>query len=185
MKILLAPHADDETLFAAYTLLREKPFVVLCFAGAPRHGSFDVRLAEFEAAMAVLDCPWFSIANEHADEDELLNVALERLAGGRLDIEHVYAPLPEADGNDDHNLVGEAAAHLWPGKVTFYATYTDSAKTTLGQAVPYEPTWPDLKRKALACYQSQQAIPGIRAHFNRPLDEYLVAWSEVENEVAA
>ncbi len=44
-KILLTPHADDETLFAAYTLLREKPLVVLCFTGAPRHGAYDVRLA--------------------------------------------------------------------------------------------------------------------------------------------
>ncbi len=171
MKVLLTPHADDETLFAAYTLLREKPLVVLCFAGAPRHGEFDVRLAEFVAAMAVLDCPWVSIAEGPASLKRSLK---------RLDAEHVYAPLPESAGNDDHNLVGETAARLWPGKVTYYATYTADSKTTLGQAVPFDPTWPALKRKALDCYQSQQAIPGIRAHFNRPLDEYLVSWREVE-----
>ncbi len=180
MKILLAPHADDETLFAAYTLLREKPLVVLCRTGAPRHGSFVTRLAEFAAAMEILDCPWFTIAHEHADEDDLLELDLRQ-----FDPDHVYAPLPEPDGNDDHNLVGETAARLWPGQVTFYSTYTPGARTTQGEAVPFDPSWPALKRKALACYQSQQAIPGIRAHFNRPMDEYLVSWAEAENEVAA
>ncbi len=184
MKILLTPHADDETLFAAYTLLREKPLVVLCMTGAPRHGSFDVRLAEFVTAMTVLGCPWVSIADTDADEDELFD-RLGRLAVGRLDVDHVYAPLPEADGNDEHNLVGDIAAQIWPGAVTFYTTYTPGARTTRGERVPSEPSWLALKRKALACYQSQQAIPGIRAHFNRPLDEYLVPWSEAESEVAA
>ncbi len=169
MKILLAPHADDETLFAAYTLLREKPFVVLCFAGAPRHGEYLVRRAEFGAAMLTLGCDWGSLAGE----PEPLEQAL-----ARFDPEHVWAPLPEENGNDDHNLVGEIAARLWPGKVTFYATYTPGARTTRGQLVPADPMWHTLKRKALDCYRSQQAIPGIRAHFTRPLDEYLVPWTE-------
>ena len=34
--LLLAPHADDETLFACYTLLRHRPLVLLCFPGAER-----------------------------------------------------------------------------------------------------------------------------------------------------
>ena len=29
MKLLLSPHNDDECLFAAYTLMREKPLVVI------------------------------------------------------------------------------------------------------------------------------------------------------------
>ncbi len=171
MKLLLAPHADDAELFACFTLLREKPLVVLCLPGAERHGAFDVRLAEFVAAMTVLDCPWINIADD--DDPERLERALRQ-----CDVDHVYAPLPEDGGNDDHNLVGEIATRLWPGKVDFFTTYTPAGRTTMGQPVPYEPTWPDLKRKALACYQSQQAIPGIRAHFTRPLDEYLVPWTE-------
>ncbi len=184
MKILLTPHADDETLFACYTLLRERPLVVLCRPGAPRHGSFATRLGEFAAAMAILDCQWINIAEQDYNDDELFE-RLGRLDVGRLDVDHVYAPLPEPDGNTDHNLVGEMAAQIWPGNVTFYATYTADEKTTLGQAVPYEATWPALKRKALACYPSQKENRLTRPHFLRPLDEYLVAWSEVENEVAA
>ncbi len=183
MKILLTPHADDETLFACYTLLREKPLVVLCLPGAERHGAFDVRLAEFVAAMAVIGCPWGNIADD--DDPERLERALER-----LNAEHVYAPLPEPDGNTDHNLVGEMAARLWPGNVTFYATYTADAKTTLGHEVAFDEGWPDLKRTALACYPSQQQNRLTRAHFHRPLDEYLVSWAEAEKlldelEVAA
>ncbi len=169
MKLLLAPHADDAELFACYTLLRERPNVVLCFAGAERHGRFDVRLAEFESAMAVIGCDWISIVGEPEPLEEVLT---------RFDAEHIYAPLPEPDGNDDHNLVGELAARLWPGKVTFYTTYTPGARTTRGERVPSDPSWLGLKRKALDCYRSQQAIPGIRAHFTRPFDEYLVPWAE-------
>ena len=29
MKLLLAPHSDDECLFAAYTLMRERPLVIV------------------------------------------------------------------------------------------------------------------------------------------------------------
>ncbi len=169
MKIALSPHADDTELFACYTLLRERPNVVLCLPGAERHGSFDVRLAEFESAMCVLGCDWISIAEDPEPLEEVLK---------RFDAEHIYAPLPEPDGNDDHNLVGELAARLWPGKVTFYTTYTPGQRTTRGERVPLDPSWLGLKRKALDCYRSQQAIPGIRAHFNRPLDEYLVPWTE-------
>ncbi len=169
MKILLTPHADDETLFACYTLLRERPNVVLCLPGAERHGALEVRLAEFEAAMATLGCSWISVADEPDSLEEVLT---------QLSADHVFAPLPEPDGNDDHNLIGELAARLWPGMVTFYTTYTPGARTTRGQAVPFDPSWRALKRKALDCYRSQQAIPGIRAHFTRPLDEYLVPWSE-------
>ena len=166
MKILLAPHADDETLFAAYTLIREKPLVVLCYPGAPRHGDFQTRLTEFTAAMEVLDCPWVSLAGY-----DLLEVALRKMTP-----EHVYAPLPEEGGNDDHNYIGELAARLWPGNVEFYTTYTPGERTTTGYPVPFEESWLDLKRKALDCYKSQQTNRGTREHFVRPLDEYLVSW---------
>ncbi len=168
MKILLTPHADDETLFACYTLLRERPHVVLCLPGARRHGALSVRTAEFGAAMEVLGCEWVSIADE-------LEESLEDVLS-RFEADHVYAPLPEDDGNDEHNLIGEIAAQIWPGAVTFYTTYTPGSRTTRGEAVPFDETWPALKRDALACYRSQQAIPGMREHFNRPLDEYLVSW---------
>jgi LmbE family N-acetylglucosaminyl deacetylase len=162
--MLLTPHADDETLFACYTLLRERPLVVLCLPGAERHGSFAVRLAEFKAAMKVVGCDWVSLA-ERSDE---LEDALRLLDSP----EHVWAPLPEPDGNTDHNIVGDAAASLWPDRVTFYTTYTPWSRTMLGRPVSFDPSWPDVKRRALACYRSQQESRLTRPHFERPLDEY-------------
>lgn len=168
MKILLAPHADDETLFSCWTLLRERPEVILCLPGAPRHGTRDVRLTEFAAAMAVVGCSWLS----------LVDIDLEQ-ALGKLQPTHVWAPLPEPGGNHDHNLVGALAAKLWPGRVTFYTTYA-AARTIRGERVGCEPSWPAIKREALACYRSQQSHPGTREHFVRPLDEYVVQWEDAE-----
>jgi LmbE family N-acetylglucosaminyl deacetylase len=173
VKILLAPHADDETLFACATLLREHPTVILCLPGATRHGGREVRLAEFTAAMVIVGCPWISLI------DTDLEPAL-----ARLNPEHVWAPLPELDGNTDHNMVGELAARLWPGKVTFYTTYTKTARTTRGSRVDCEPSWPAIKRRALACYRSQQEHPGTREHFVRPLDEYVVQWEDADSDGA-
>ena len=168
MKILLAPHADDEVLFACATLISERPYVILCLPGAPRHGSRATRIAEFAAAMEIVGCTWINLV------DDDLEVALSR-----LNPEHVWAPLPEADGNTDHNFVGELAARLWPGKVSFYTTYTSTGRTTLGELVSTDPSWVAIKRKALACYKSQQERPGTREHFDRPLDEYMVEWNEL------
>ena len=169
MKILLSPHADDETLFACYTLLRERPHVILCLSGAPRHGSNEVRLAEFAAAMEIVGCSWTSLIDAEL-RDEL----------SRLEPEHVWAPLPEPDGNGDHNWVGELALDLWPDNVTLYTTYTPASRTTQGELVIPEPSWVNIKRSALACYRSQLMTPGVREHFFRPFDEYLVQGALVE-----
>jgi LmbE family N-acetylglucosaminyl deacetylase len=163
VKILLAPHADDETLFACFTLIRERPTVILCLPGAPRHGSLEERTAELAAAMEIVGCPWISLADTEFE-----------LALGRLNPEHVWAPLPEPEGNDDHNLIGELAVRLWPDKTTFYTTYTPAARTTRGERVTYDSSWLAIKQEALACYTSQLSRRGTREHFERPLDEYLV-----------
>lgn len=163
MKLLLSPHYDDETLFASYTLLRHHPLVVFCFAGSPRFGSRDTRIGEAKAAMSVLGCQW------QEDEDGDLG---ERLAG--FSPETVWAPFPEPDGHHDHNRVGVLAARLWPDRTAFYTTYTTNGRSTAGVPVATEPGWADLKRLALACYESQSSNPATRPHFDRPLDEYVV-----------
>lgn len=163
MKLLLAPHFDDETLFSAFVCLRERPLVLFCFDGAPRHGSFDVRRGEAQEATRILGCEALALRETPETLEERLSV---------FDASHVWAPLPEEGGNSDHNLVGEIAGRLWPGRVTFYATYTESGRTTIGAPVPADPDWVALKREALACYQSQSANPATKSHFERGLDEY-------------
>ena len=165
MNLLLSPHHDDETLFAAYTLLRHRPHVVVCFDGGPRYGMPKVRKAETAAAMGILGCTWEPLYGQGD------------LAGAlkRFDPVRVFAPLPESRGNFEHNLAGTVAADLWPDRVTYYTTYTPEGRTTLGEPVLVEDGWEALKRQALDCYRSQIAHPGTRPHFFRPLDEYLVA----------
>lgn len=180
MNVLLAPHADDETLFAAYTLLRHRPLVILCLQGAARHGDPDVRAAELADAMALLGCDWDDVSRA-ADLENVLSLYT-------WTADHVWAPLPEPGGNSGHNKVGELAAKLWPRRVTFYATYTNAGRTITGEPVQYEQWWPGLKRNAMACYRSQLAHPGTRPHFERPLDEYVVsgeAARAVEAQLAA
>lgn len=165
---------DDAALFAAFVCLRERPLVVVCFDGAARHGSFQVRRDEEREAMRILGCDW-----------QVLRATPDSLAD-RLTVfqhvEHVWAPWPEPGGNSDHNLVGDLASGLWPDRVSFYATYTDDGRTRQGNRVATEDGWETRKRLALACYRSQYRQPGMRPHFERGLDEYVIAADRVEVE---
>ncbi len=163
MKLLLSPHPDDETLFAAYTLLEHQPLVIVCYPGAPRHGSPETRLAETGQAMRLLGCDW--LPPPSGDLEATLAL---------YDPEHVWAPLPEPGGNSDHNTVGELAVELWPWKVTWYTTYTAEGRTTVGDRVETRDGWETLKLRALSCYQSQIKHSGTRPHFHRGLDEHVV-----------
>lgn len=170
MRLFLSPHNDDECLFGAYTLLRERPGVVVVFR-SERQGALGVsaavREAETDAAMGVLGCVWEQwpfgdlLPQWHRVEKRLL----------RLDPERVWAPWPEPNGHEQHNFVGEVAGRLWPGRVTFYTTYTPAGRS-VGRPVSFEPGWPELKREALACYRSQIELDSTAAHFVRPLDEF-------------
>lgn len=163
MKLLLSPHFDDESLFAAFICLREQPLVAFCFDGAERHGSFDVRLNEAIAATRIL-----------GSSSVVLRATAETLEDALLifDPEHVWAPLPEEGGNGDHNIVGEVAERLWPDRISFYSTYTADGRTTIGFPVPAEPEWVATKRAALACYASQSSNPHTSPHFERDHGEY-------------
>ncbi len=172
MKLFLSPHCDDEALFGSYTLLRHRPLVIVCFNGRlARHlASSETREAETSAAMRILGCQARFLRVPSASDGE---AELERLLA-RFSPEHVWAPLPEADGHSHHNVVGEVALRLWPDRTSLYATYTlGGGKTQLGERVEVEEGWADLKEAALACYVSQIEHAGTRPHFERSLDEYV------------
>jgi len=165
VRLLLSPHFDDETLFAGLICIRERPLVLFCFDGAPRHGSFDVRWREAQEATRVLGCDALALREIYETLEERLSV---------FDPEHVWASLPEEGGNADHNFVGEIAERLWPGRVSFYATYTDEGRSEVGYPVPADPEWVQRKREAMACYESQLAHPYTAPHFSAELAEYEV-----------
>jgi LmbE family N-acetylglucosaminyl deacetylase len=176
--LLLSPHNDDETLFAAYVCLRHRPKVIVALDGATdrRHlAEPATRVAESAAAMELLGCEFRHLGFPV----DLADWSLVRSALEDEQPDHVWAPLPELGGHRHHNRVAELAIHLWPGRVSFYSTYHVDEdgwphRSVVGDPVEIEPEWENLKRAALACYPSQSERPGTAMHFERPLDEYVV-----------
>lgn len=175
--LLLSPHNDDEVLSAAYVCLRHRPKVITVLDGGHRKHFPDPeeRVAESAAAMQVLGCDYEHLGFPVSITD--WGPVEERLAGE--DPGWVWAPLWEQDGHRHHNALSEIAVRLWPGRVSFYATYTVDSdgrthKTVVGDPVPVKAGWVQLKRAALDCYRSQIELPGTAMHFLPPYDEYIV-----------
>lgn len=175
--VFLAPHNDDETLFGTFTLLREQPRVITLLRGdAQEERGIAVTSSEREAeTAAALDVLGVTAWEQwpYSDIDTPWQEVRDRLASLRAS--HVYAPSVERGGHRHHNAVGAIARMLWPGKVTFYTTYTNRGRTTKGREVPWEHHWVLLKLQALACYRSQIVHPETRTteHFlSRQLEYY-------------
>lgn len=174
MKLFLAPHNDDETLFGAYTIMREKPLVVVVTDSwiQYRRGTgitAEQRRKESQEAMKILGIP---IEFLGIKDNELTDKALtEKLKQYRPT--KVYAPLPNSK-HPHHNLVGKVARRLWLNKIIFYSTYTKESLAPTGE-MEVKPTQREieLKNRALDCYKSQIKIN--KRHFRavRNKSEYL------------
>lgn len=109
-----------------------------------------------------------------ADWDKV-GYRMQDLDKGRLDIEHVWAPLVEDGGHEDHNEVGRIAAEIFPGRVSFYATYRRGfTRTRTDTEVMPEPEWPAVKFRAMSCYASQINLENTRPWF--AADDMLREW---------
>lgn len=164
-KLLLSPHNDDETLFAAYTLMREKPLVVIITDGYIQGQRGDPitaeqRRNETRQAMRILGCPviFLGIKDTELTEEGLANVLKYFKAM------EVYAPAIQG-GNHQHDLVGKVADDVF-GDVTHYTTYTKTELWTQGsrQIVPTAEEMA-LKNDALDCYYSQINLGATAPHF--------------------
>lgn len=165
MKILLSPHNDDEALFASYTLLREKPLVVIVTDGYIQYERGDQitaeqRRNETREAMKILGCPVIFLGIK---DTELTGDILEN-ALRYFKADTVYAPAVQG-GNGQHDIVGQVAKLVFP-KVIQYTTYTRTELWTKG-ATEIVPTQAeiDLKNKALDCYTSQINLGATAPHF--------------------
>lgn len=182
--LLLSPHNDDAELFASFLCLRHQPHVVVCLRSF-RMGersyphrqfrmTFQEREAETAAAMEILGCSWeqWTIPDNLPEPEGYLRPALARLEEREWD--QVFAPAVEKEGQFQHNLIGELADEAF-GSVAHYTTYTKSGRSRDGEEVPFEPEWPALKLRALACYVTQIKHPSTRAHFiDGGLREYVL-----------
>lgn len=174
MKLFVSPHNDDEALFGALTLLREKPLVVVVFDSYIQQNrgnrvTWEQRRDETRAACGILGCE----VRYLGFRDDDLTVTAGSIAHWieALGPSEVWAPAYEPGGHHQHNLVARACDKL-PG-LTRYLTYTVVGKSK-GREVPVlEPSWIGKKLQALACYESQwDPRLGCWPHFLREQMEY-------------
>lgn len=178
--LFLAPHNDDETLFGSFTIIRKRPYVVICLRSDKQQAlgvSYETRERETEAALEQLGDPlWWQ--SEVLDTDpypaeklrEHFHALNERLAP----IEDVYAPAIEEGGHEQHNLIGQLAEEVWGQQVRPYLTYRRGYMRSRGREVVPEPGYAVMKMRALACYGSQIDLASTKPwFFDDTLREYV------------
>lgn len=176
MKLLLSPHNDDECLFAAYTLMREKPLVVIVTDSDLAEGVTALqRREESRRACELLGVPVVflglrdgTLERQKAD----LRRRLEPFASQPWT--HVYAPAIQG-GHKDHDALGEVVSSLF-SPVKYYATYArGECFTPAGREIAPTPKEVELKNRALDCYPSQIRLALTESRFEavRGRSEYL------------
>jgi LmbE family N-acetylglucosaminyl deacetylase len=175
--ILLSPHQDDETLFAAYTCLARRPHIVTVFRSVNQEAN-GITAAEREAeqieAAVILGCTLRQWAHPDDDPDwAAVRYDLADLRDRAPTTTVVYAPWPEEfGGHPQHDAVGELARKVFgKRRVRYYATYRVGGPRTKGTPVEPEPWMIRQKLLALACYRSQ-IERGPRRFFTHALDEW-------------
>lgn len=194
--VLLAPHNDDETLFASFLILRYRPKVIVCLRSERMHqrgypgGKCSVsrtgRERETGRALAVLreagimgesGFEQWDISDADPDWDEISKRIADEVKRANLVIYPAYEE--GGVGNEQHNRIAEIADELLvaSGRAYLrYTTYTVVGRSRAGREVEFEPHWPALKMTALACYRSQIAHPATAAHFlDGGLREYVAS----------
>lgn len=164
MKLWLSPHPDDETLFGAFTLMKEKPLVVIVTDSYVQQNRGEnitpqQRFQESVNAMKVLGCSIMRLGVR----DDIANpmAIVEKLALFK-NFETVYAPAIQG-GNPVHDMVAVAAKEVFKNNLQQYSTYARGQWATDGKT-PIEGDH-ELKAKALNCYVSQINLPATRGHF--------------------
>lgn len=146
--ILISPHNDDETLFAAYICLRFKPLIVVVTDAAiheARYGKergIEVRREESRNAARILGCD-ISFLGIPDTQDV-----------GQISIKGIAITPAFQGGNKHHDQLSKY------GQI-HYATYTkDNLTPYLAGGVEIRPTPEEIaiKQQALACYRSQHDI---------------------------
>ncbi len=163
--VVFAPHADDEALFASYTLLRYRPHVVICCPSVRDYGDTMVREGESRAAVSLLGA---GPVEQWLGGDLVTQM---RAFDARVHPGRVWAP-DRQTSHPDHLAVADAALAVFGDRVETYHTYDAAGKVTGGRCVESEPGWDLRKRQALACYETQMTHPRARVVFTWDLAEF-------------
>jgi SAM-dependent methyltransferase len=173
MKFFISPHDDDQVLFGAYTIMREKPHVLVVFDSysQPARGyagcDAETRANESTEASRVLgirtpyrlglhdDTPVTVQALAQSIYRYINQVVLHHMTP----VEVIYAPEARPLGNEQHNLVAEAVNLIvndMEVRLVQYTTYTTD-ELWLPGSLEIRPTTEEvqLKKAALDCFPSQ------------------------------
>ena len=177
--IALIPHNDDEALYLAYTIMREKPLVIVCTDSYIQEERGDgitaeERIEETKRAMklAGADVEFLHIPDNNVQRRELIIGLGEYLL---FDPDVIYAPAIEEGGNPTHNKIGSVAETVFDNvKMKHYMTYGSAnyTKTKGNELVIPTKKEMKLKSKMLACYPSQMKISCRNFFTNKDVLEY-------------
>ncbi len=164
--LLIAPHADDETLFASYLAQRYAATIAVVYDEGREH--------ELSMATAWLGCPYVQLRARKGMGEEETETYLNGLRdpAGQEDWERIIAPAEEIAGHEEHNIVARVCGWVFKDvPITRYTTYAPRGHRTKGphEVVP-EPQQIGRKLAALSCYRSQIDAPNTRAWFYYLLD---------------
>ena len=185
-KIFFSPHNDDESLFGAFTIMRELPHVVVVLKSfiqeSRPQSSFAtaaVRENETAAAVRIMGATWEQW--DYRDDCCLNQPTVDAISERMLDlkkrgVEEVWGPAFHPQGHAHHNMVAISVHRVWGDAATYYTTYIPGERQ-LGEPVPYELWMVEKKLRALACYSSQLIQEWMVPHFMRGLEEYTEKWS--------
>lgn len=176
--IVLSPHNDDETLFAAFTIIREAAHVVVCYGSSGDYGTTEQRMQESAQAVATLGGSFeqWEVKRERELRLRLAGLTAEyELAGVPYT---VFAPAEVCSHQQHVELAGVAFdmyGRYGDARLTQYQTYHlafPDHKVRYGNEVKFEPAWVHRKLRALSCYASQATHPRASAFFAQDLREY-------------
>lgn len=192
--LLLAPHNDDETLFASFLIQRERPLVVVCFKATKQTWqgvTGATRERETQAALEQLHPGYRADGYEQwhdlDDSDPMTRPSslriLGRLITAQVEAMHatkIVAPAVEpVGGHPQHDAVGIVASEVaqrFDIPLERYSTYRDgrgrSGHPNLFARL--EPAGDEIARKlrALACYESQHGLWATAHHFLSDQNEW-------------
>lgn len=178
--VLFAPHSDDEALFASYTIMREKPLVVIVTDGTSHQEKFGIdindRRAETLLAMHHLgvSVEFLGISEGSMGENSLASlVKLDEVSKKYPNIERVYAPAKQG-GHPHHDILCYSAQKIFGKRCLYYSTYSKESLKLIGQ-IEITPTEEEKKKKEeiLSFYKSQIKINPHHFEAVKNKSEYL------------
>lgn len=193
-KLLIVPHNDDETLFAGFTVTRERPHIIIVYDSyiqVNRGASYcdkDTRRQETIAALDILlgyddssnigieeMVTFLGLHDDLSYSPSAISTAIIKSLSVSAweQITDIWAPAYEEGGHDQHNQVANECSSFANHRYTTYTRH--QGRTRTGNRFNPTPLEIKLKHRALTCYTSQITNLSCQAWFTGDLNEYYLS----------